>query len=219
VNRLFAAFLAQPRWKKLLLGISTLLVVGGGAASGVQRLSTDDDATTRPSGEVHLARRDRSNLPSSATPLGRDPDVQKTFSPTGSSDPARDTSTVSNHGSGTGTLRQKDESAVTEDATDEVLAPAALQGGFSFFAAFAAGYALRAFLKLSFVYVGLVFLTIFFLSWIGWLDVRWEVPQEQFASLTETLKRQFESFQAFIGGSLPSAGMAGLGLITGLKKK
>lgn len=230
MNRFFAGLRAQPAWKKWLLGLAGLLVVGGGAASAWERLSSDDGGeVAKTSGELSVPPRDRSELPGSSLPLGREAGAQRSLLPAnpgekpaaGSSTATVETTRAANHGPGAGLAPQsrRGESGDVAAEEDDVLAPAALQGGFSFFAAFAVGYALRAFLKLSLIYIGLVFLTMSVLAWIGWIEIRWNVPEEQFASLTETVKSQFESFRAFISGSLPSAGMAGLGLFAGLKKR
>lgn len=97
--------------------------------------------------------------------------------------------------------------------------PTIFRLGFSFFVAFAIGFALRAFIRLSLVYLGLVFLTVLGLSWLGWVEIHWAAPSEQFDALASGLREQFESFRAFLQGSLPAAGLAGLGLFTGLRKK
>ena len=52
-----------------------------------------------------------------------------------------------------------------------------------------------------------------------WIDVRWDVMDTAFQGMAAGLGDQFQSAQAFITGSLPSAGMASLGLYTGFRRK
>jgi uncharacterized membrane protein (Fun14 family) len=97
--------------------------------------------------------------------------------------------------------------------------PAMLRGGISFFAAFALAFAFRSFLKLALILVGIWFGVMFYLSWLGWIEVRWDVMDAAFQSMASGLGDQFQSVQSFVTGSLPSAGMAGLGLYTGFRRK
>ena len=53
---------------------------------------------------------------------------------------------------------------------------------------------------------------------MGWIEVHWTIIDTQFVGWTQGLGAQFESISSFITGSLPRAGMAGLGLVAGLKK-
>jgi uncharacterized membrane protein (Fun14 family) len=98
-------------------------------------------------------------------------------------------------------------------------APLLMKGGLSFAVAFAAGYALRTFLKLSIVIAGIVALAIFGLQKAGIVgEIDWAVAQGHWDSLTANLGRQFESFQAFVTGSVPSAGAGTVGLVSGFRR-
>ena len=90
--------------------------------------------------------------------------------------------------------------------------------GFSFFVGFAVGYAARAFLKLVLIFVGLFAVGLFLLSYSGFVIIDWDAMDQTFSRFGEAVKGQFGAFRSFITGSLPSAGLAGLGLFAGFKK-
>lgn len=94
-----------------------------------------------------------------------------------------------------------------------------MKGGLSFAVAFAAGYALRTFLKLTLVVAGVVVLAIFGLQKAGIVgQIDWSVAQGYWDSLTANVSQQFESFKAFVTGSLPSAGAGSAGVIAGFRR-
>lgn len=97
--------------------------------------------------------------------------------------------------------------------------PALLRGGFGFFLGFCVGYAVRMFIRLAAIFIGLNFLAIAIFAYWGWIDVRWDLMESQFSTWTTGLSEEFESFRAFIAGSLPSTVLSGAGLFTGLKRK
>lgn len=94
-----------------------------------------------------------------------------------------------------------------------------VKGGFSLFLGFCIGYALRTFLKVSMVAFGIVGLCILGLSYGGVLDVDWARISAAFDGIASRVKDEAQGFQTFLTGSLPAAGMAGLGLVTGLKRR
>ena len=120
-------------------------------------------------------------------------------------------------GVSTTTIETAAETAPEEPAGN-LLSPALVRGGISFFAAFAVAFALRSFLKIFIIFAGVWAASLFFLASIGWVEVHWSIIDDSFVGLTRTLGAQFESISSFITGSLPSAGLAGLGLVAGLKK-
>lgn len=95
----------------------------------------------------------------------------------------------------------------------------AVKGGFGLFMGFAIGFAIRAFLRLAAVIVGFYFLTLTVLAYLGWIEIHWHVIEGQANGLIGNLGAQFESFKAFLTGSIPSSGAAATGLAIGLKKK
>ena len=108
--------------------------------------------------------------------------------------------------------------AIDPDLLEE-WSPAFLKGGLGFFVAFILGFALQAFARLFALFLGLFFLGILGLSSMGWVTIEWQIAQEQFMTFPAVLSQQFSGFESFLQGSLPSVGMAGLGLFAGLKKK
>ena len=181
-------------WKKALLVLAALLVVGGGVLAFVEP-APEKDAGTSP-GPV--------SGPAGGT--SADPGLVKGFG-----------------GSGTGTspgIRVEiDPGLQPAEASDGTWSRALLQGGISFFVAFCAAFALRTFLRIAAVFLAIGALSLFLLSYVNWVDVDWEEMDRQFQNLVPMLEAQFWSFKAFLTGSLPSAAMAGLGLVTGFKKK
>jgi uncharacterized membrane protein (Fun14 family) len=102
---------------------------------------------------------------------------------------------------------------------DSLWSPALLRGGISFFAAFVLALAFRAFLKLALIFAGIWVASLFLLSSAGWLEVHWSAIDASFTGWASAVGDQFESFTRFVTGSLPSAGMAGLGLYAGIRRK
>ena len=52
-----------------------------------------------------------------------------------------------------------------------------------------------------------------------WIDVRWDVIQEQWNVWAEHLGSELREFKAFVAGSIPTVGLAGVGLYTGIRKR
>ena len=98
-------------------------------------------------------------------------------------------------------------------------APLFMKGGLSFAVAFAAGFALRTFLKGTLLVAGVVVLAIFGLQKAGIVgEIDWARAQGYWDSLTANIGQQFESFKTFVTGSLPSAGAGTAGLVAGFRK-
>ena len=97
--------------------------------------------------------------------------------------------------------------------------PALLRGGFSFLVAFGVAFALRTFMKLAIFFLGVWGASMFLLANVGWIEVHWGAIEAAWGGLTTGLGAQFESFGRFVTGSLPTTGLAGLGLYTGLRRR
>ena len=110
------------------------------------------------------------------------------------------------------------ESGSTESAPLHPWSAFFLKGGFSFFVGFCVGHALRAFFKISAAALGVVFLALFGLSYLGVVEMDWSMLEGHFDALAARVKDEAGSFRTFMEGSLPSAGMASLGLFAGFKK-
>lgn len=111
------------------------------------------------------------------------------------------------------------EGVEPEPEPSKLWAPLLAKGGLSFFIAFCIGYALRTFLKGTMLVIGVVSLALFGLHKAGIVtDIDWSKAQGYWDSLTANLGKQFESFKAFVTGSLPSAASGGVGLVAGFKR-
>ncbi len=98
------------------------------------------------------------------------------------------------------------------------VSPAFLKLGFSFFAAFAAGLAIRSFLRIAMIFVGVLILALMGMSHLEWVTVNWNAISGAFDQFTTKVQNETGSFQTFITGSLPQAGLAAMGLFAGLKR-
>jgi uncharacterized membrane protein (Fun14 family) len=102
---------------------------------------------------------------------------------------------------------------------ESLWAPLFMKGGLSFAVAFAAGFALRTFMKLTMLMFGVVALAIFGLQKAGIVGaIDWSVAEGHWDTLTTNVGQQLESFKTFVTGSLPSAGAGTVGLISGFRR-
>ncbi|MDA0374697.1 MAG: FUN14 domain-containing protein [Planctomycetota bacterium] len=182
-------------WKKALLAFASLLVVAGAAWMPFEQGERSELARTE--GEVSDSAEDDD-------PIARLSDAGSSLLPGGPILPRPGSSG-----------QEPDESGA---GGDETLSPALLQMGFSFFAAFAVGLAFRSFLKVALVFVGMQLLALFGLSYVDWITVHWDTMSDAFDRFVAGARGEFESFQAFVTGSLPQVGLASLGLVAGFKR-
>lgn len=98
------------------------------------------------------------------------------------------------------------------------MSPAFLKLGFSFFAAFAIGLAMRSFLRIALIFIGLQLLALFGLAHLEWVEVHWETISTAFDRFVANVQSEAGSFKTFVTGSLPQAGLATMGLVAGLKR-
>lgn len=187
----------MPRWKKVLLTAALFLTVVGLAVEGFALVRPGGSGDRQTADDASVRRTSTSSGSSNLTPGGATlvPGVGQERSPT--VDP---------------------RSEASEPTGMERWSPALMTGGMSFLVGFSIGYALRAFLKVSAVVVGLVLLAIFGLSYAGVVHVDWASIQSWFDTALASVKDQTAGFQTFVQGSLPSAGLAAAGLFTGVRK-
>lgn len=108
---------------------------------------------------------------------------------------------------------------VAEESEAPLWAPLFMKGGLSFAVAFAAGFALRTFMKMTLVVLGVVALAIFGLQKAGIVgEIDWSAAQGHWDALTANVGAQLQSFKSFVTGSLPSAGAGTVGLISGFRR-
>jgi uncharacterized membrane protein (Fun14 family) len=96
--------------------------------------------------------------------------------------------------------------------------PTIFRLGFSFFVAFAIGFAVRSFLKISILAIGVILLGLFGLQSADVIDVDWAQLEGFYDRAMPWLKDQTATFTAFIQGYLPSAASVGAGLFYGLRR-
>lgn len=96
---------------------------------------------------------------------------------------------------------------------------AAFRLGFSFAAAFAAAYAMRKFFNFTLASLGMFLAVLFGLQFAGIIEVKWVAFQGDYDGAADWLKSQFDSFQSFIKGALPSSAAAATGLFAGWRRK
>jgi len=120
--------------------------------------------------------------------------------------------------SGEGSQQPQTTSVGESGGTMADWSPVFMKGGLSFLVGFSVGYALRTFVRISAVVLGLVCLAVFGLQYTGAVHIDWTAVQGWFDSVALRVKDEFSGFQTFVAGSLPSVGMAGAGLFTGVKK-
>ena len=185
-----------PRWKKVVVTCAAFLVVAGLGLRVAGAMRSKDDGNG-------------SKVSNATKPGGFGANSYIDGGDTGTRD-------VLGLPGFPGSGREAPQPAADGSVTD--YSPALLKGGLSFFVGFCVGYAVRTFLKVSFVVVGLVALAVFGLEYFGLIHVDMAAIEGHFDDLVGKVGDQASDFKSFISGSLPSAGMASVGLFTGVKR-
>ncbi len=205
LNNVALAFAALPVWKKTVMVLASSLIVtglgleGASSLSGTANETARDPAHTTPGAQLQIGER-RRTPDSSLVPETRP------IPPYGRKEPSP-------------WPRPESEPPPEDPSSASKWSPSLIKGGFSFFAAFCLGLALRTFAKLSLFVFGVVFLILSGLSYGGYIEVHWERIGAQFDSLAATFRNGFGDFKSFLQGSLPSTAMAGVGFLAGVRKK
>lgn len=106
----------------------------------------------------------------------------------------------------------------TGQAAEEPAAKGVFRLGFSFLAGFCLGSFIRSTLKVAAIAFGFwLFLTLV-LSYYGILVVDWNAMDSLWNRFAANVEQEWGSFQTFMTGSLPAAGLAAAGLAIGLKR-
>jgi uncharacterized membrane protein (Fun14 family) len=87
------------------------------------------------------------------------------------------------------------------------------------FIGFAIGFAVRAFLRLAIVIIGFYLLVLSMMAYVGWIEIHWNLMENQFTNLISSLAAQFESFKTFLTGAIPASGLTAAGFAIGLRRK
>jgi len=75
----------------------------------------------------------------------------------------------------------------TEEEESGTWSPALLRGGISFFVAFCLAFALRSFLRLATIFIGIWALSLFAFDYLDWIQVNWGLIEDKFTNLTTNL--------------------------------
>lgn len=101
---------------------------------------------------------------------------------------------------------------------EEPAAKGVFRLGFSFLAGFCIGSFIRATLKVAAIAFGFWLFLTMVLSYYGIMTVDWTQMDSLWSRFAGNVEREWGSFQTFMTGSLPAAGLAITGLAIGLKR-
>ncbi|MHC5024720.1 MAG: FUN14 domain-containing protein [Planctomycetota bacterium] len=110
------------------------------------------------------------------------------------------------------------EPVTTDEEGLGAWSPAIFRFGFSFFVGFCISYALRTFLRMTIIVIGVILLVLFGLQYAGVIDVNWEAMGGHYDSIVAWLGEQTSGFGEFIRGYLPSAAMGTFGAVVGFRR-
>lgn len=102
--------------------------------------------------------------------------------------------------------------------TEEPAAKGVFRLGFSFVAGFCIGSFLRAMIKVAAIAFGFWLLFTMLLTYLGVMNVDWTAIEGLWDRFAASVSNEWGSFQTFMTGSLPAAGLAATGLAVGLKR-
>lgn len=187
--------LVIPFWKKVLVAVAVLfLIIGFSMRSQAAEVQEADDRA--------VATESTQGTPAVNGLVSNDPSI-----PIGTA--------VQGDGIKIGVGVQ---GVPVENETAFSYSPFFIKGGFSFLIAFCVGLAVRMFLKVTGLFIGVVALALFLLNKAGWVDVDWQTMSDQWDRISGTIANQADGLRTFITGSLPAAGLGALGLFAGFKK-
>ncbi|MCA8977679.1 MAG: FUN14 domain-containing protein [Planctomycetes bacterium] len=109
-------------------------------------------------------------------------------------------------------------STTQEAAADEPAAKGVFRLGFSFIAGFCLGSFVRATLKIVSIAFGFWLAMTIALSYYGLVEVNWEGIDSLWNHFAANVQSEWSSFQSFITGSLPAAGLVATGFAIGIKR-
>ncbi len=101
---------------------------------------------------------------------------------------------------------------------EEPAAKGVFRLGFSFLAGFCIGSFIRAALRVVTIAVGFWLLMTVVLSYFGLVVVDWHAIEGVWDRFATNVEHEWGTFQTFLTGSLPAAGLAAGGLAIGLKR-
>jgi uncharacterized membrane protein (Fun14 family) len=111
-----------------------------------------------------------------------------------------------------------DGASTTSPPAEEPAAKGVFRLGFSFIAGFCIGSFLRATLRIASIAFGFWLLMTIVLAYFGLVVVDWHAIDALWSRFTTNVAAEWGSFQRFMTGSLPAAGLVTAGLAVGLKR-
>ena len=112
----------------------------------------------------------------------------------------------------------EDPNAAPGQAAGSPWGPGFLRMGLSFFVGFAAGAVLRAFLRLSLLFIGVMVLINVGLTHLGVITVHWDQCERLWSDFVARVETDFADVRTLLTGSLPQAGLGAMGLFAGLNR-
>ena len=97
--------------------------------------------------------------------------------------------------------------------------PAVAVGGLSFVGGFALGFALRQFVKIGLLVIGLGIAGLIALEQFGVVSIHWSGLSGAIDGAIGWARAQSESLRTFLLGQIPTAGAGGVGLVLGFRKR
>jgi uncharacterized membrane protein (Fun14 family) len=214
-------------WKKVLLGVSLALAVGGGAMTAVAAITADDAPSAATAPEAADVRSPAGDAPSTGVPT-------QGFAPSGDGGvqlpdfrdmpgapdaPGAPGPTGEPQGDGAPDAQPGPHAPNRADRRPiDIWSPLAFEMGFGFFVGFAMAFALRTFVKISLTFLGVFFFLLFGLQYAGLIIVNWDRFAELYDTVGSTLRTQFASFTDFVSGYIPAAGTTLAGLVIGFRR-
>jgi uncharacterized membrane protein (Fun14 family) len=230
-----------PLWNKALLGLASLFLILGGVSLAMEKANSAD-AHTEQNAAQHTTQQSATGQPGAVTGLesgqagdpSRNPLLEggHTLQP-GSTQPGmpetRGSSLLPDApstgpagptiGGTSGNTGPDGPSASNGPDINDAWSAGFFRLGFSFFAGFSIGLALRTIFRVMLIGIGIGLLFLFVLEYLEYASVDWDKFDALFESMGQRIAGEAEKFRTFLTGSLPSAGLAATGLIAGLRRK
>jgi uncharacterized membrane protein (Fun14 family) len=194
----------MPAWKKYAIVAAAILLFAGVGL----RVYASANRASRTAQSVKSAGADR-----------RSPDAGKSLAGNslvagGSQSPGGTTTTTT-----PGSVASP-QTAQDTPSMGEKVSPVCIAGGVSFFAGLAIGSVLRIFFKIALAIAGVGFLAVFGLSYLNVIPpIDWKTVDQKAGQVVGQVQEKAQGFLNDSFVSLPSAGLAGAGLVSGLKRK
>lgn len=196
------------QWQKVLIASSCLMMVGGAGAHFYYGLRDGPVAiVSEPSAPLSPDIPSNETTPSLSELKGPPAGIAGKIAPAAPLSPSESAPVQPSEAPDPPTL-----------ISGEGWSPAAFRLGFSVFAGFSIGFAIKAFFKIAAFCAGLILIGSFGLHYAGLFEIDWSAVAERFDVIVDRVSGQLSSFQRFVTGHLPSSGAAAAGLGAGLKK-